>query len=83
MERITNFAKLCESGQGDEDLPTRRLHERLAKIRMDKLYIPKADVAIMVALTWNAWFEDKPLKRIRIDDAHRTNPGFPRVLGAE
>ena len=84
MDRVREFAKLCESGQGDEDLATRRLHERLAKIRMDKLYIPKIDVAIMTVMAWNSWYENKPMRRgIRIEDAHRTGPGFPRIVGSE
>ena len=83
LDRITEFARLVESGQGDEDLATRRLHERLAKIRMDGLYIPKLDVSIMTALAWNAWHTGKAVRRgLRIEDEHRTGPGFPRVIGA-
>ncbi len=83
IDRIAQFAGLVMSGQGADDLPTRRLHERLAKHRMEGLYVPKLDVAIMTTLAWNAWHSDKPLRAIRIDDAHRTGPGFPRIIGSE
>ncbi len=81
MATVEEFAKLAESGQGDEYLSTRRLHTKLADIRMSKLYLPKLDTMILVSLAWNAWIRKKPLRAFVISDEHRTGPGFPRVLG--
>ena len=83
FEKVEEFTKLTESGQGDEYLPTRRLHSKLADIRMQGLYLPKIDAMILVALAWNAWIRGKHLRAFVITDDHRTGPGFPRIVGPE
>lgn len=82
LERVTEFAKLVESGQGAEDSAARRLHARMRDVRMQKLYLPKIDALVLTATAWNNWFAQKPTKLLRVDAEHRTGPGFPRILGA-
>ena len=81
FERAEEFARLTDSGQGDDDSPTRRLNVRLRDAALSKgVRLRSIDVCAMVVLMWNAWIEERPVQVVRVHELHRTGPGFPKMV---
>ena len=81
FEKVEEFARLVESGQGAEDSPTRRLHVRLMEAAMSKgVRLRPIDICVMCVLMWNAWIGNRPVQVVRVHELHRKGDGFPRLV---